>query len=269
MKNQTDELQALLTSRSVGRAEAAINIPGIPYGFRTDVSIDARLVVQTGNVALNTTLTLTGADQGEVALPYWTLRSGADRPGISVTTEKVTPFAASGGTSSGGHSGGSGQSSGGGAAGSGVIAIYFTVVYTIGRFLRLVFQDSSKRMIYEELPDTTLLLDLCSGIYIARIQGFLEMEYKLYYQLVQIYRSPELLLDVSRPPDFHFTPNGPNDEETGFPQKGASSVRVQGPGFGPSLPQTTGGTQPKPRGDHPAAPPRPGGVHPMPPRRSS
>jgi len=80
-----------------------------------------------------------------------------------------------------------------------IIGIYLGVVYTIGRFLRMVFQDASKRMIYEELPDTELLEDLCNGIYISRIHGLLETEYGLYYELVRIYRSPMLLLSVSQP----------------------------------------------------------------------
>jgi len=80
-----------------------------------------------------------------------------------------------------------------------VVGIYIGVVYTVGRFLRMIFQDASKRIIYEELPDTSLLLNLCDGIYIARIQRLLPTEYKLYYQMMHIFRSPELLLKVSEP----------------------------------------------------------------------
>jgi len=88
---------------------------------------------------------------------------------------------------------------GGSSTGSswGVVGLYLGVVLTVGRFLRMVFQGASKRVIYEELPDTSLLQDLCNGIYIARIQRQLTTEYTLYYQLMQLYRSPELLLNVS------------------------------------------------------------------------
>ncbi|CAJ1358751.1 unnamed protein product [Effrenium voratum] len=78
-----------------------------------------------------------------------------------------------------------------------VMGIYLGVVYTVGRLLRSAFQDSSKRVIYEEIPDTSLLEDLCNGIYIARIQRLLRTEYKLYYQLLSLLRSPELLLNVT------------------------------------------------------------------------
>eukprot|EP00928_Gymnodinium_smaydae_P001238 TRINITY_DN10468_c1_g1_i1.p1 TRINITY_DN10468_c1_g1~~TRINITY_DN10468_c1_g1_i1.p1 ORF type:complete len:2129 (-),score=374.72 TRINITY_DN10468_c1_g1_i1:122-5641(-) len=94
----------------------------------------------------------------------------------------------------------SGSGSSGGAQTYSVMGFYLGVVYTIGRFLRLVFQDSSKRMIYEELSDTALLQDLCNGIYIARITGDLEIEFEFYYELIRLYRSPELLLVVSPPP---------------------------------------------------------------------
>eukprot|EP00930_Biecheleria_cincta_P031116 TRINITY_DN21591_c0_g1_i1.p1 TRINITY_DN21591_c0_g1~~TRINITY_DN21591_c0_g1_i1.p1 ORF type:complete len:2145 (-),score=331.07 TRINITY_DN21591_c0_g1_i1:592-6582(-) len=100
---------------------------------------------------------------------------------LFVTAEKLAPVPV----------GGSGSSS------WSVVGIYLGVVLTVGRFLRLNFQDAGKRVIYEELPDTSLLLDLCNGIYIARIQRLLNTEYKLYYQLMHIYRSPELLLDVT------------------------------------------------------------------------
>merc|ERR1712019_24459 len=76
-----------------------------------------------------------------------------------------------------------------------------TFLITLGRLIKALFQGMSLRMIYDELPDTALLLDLCNGVYIARIQGQLQTEYRLYYQLIKIYRSPELLYEVSMPKD--------------------------------------------------------------------
>merc|ERR550534_2130850 len=63
----------------------------------------------------------------------------------------------------------------------------------------MIFQDASKRIPYEELEDTSVLLDLCNGIYIARKASDLETEYEFYYELIRIYRSPELLIQVSKP----------------------------------------------------------------------
>lgn len=86
----------------------------------------------------------------------------------------------------------------GGGGGYGIIEIYIGVVYTIGKFLRYVFQDSSQRMIWEELPNTQLLNDLCNGIYIARIREDMENEYRLYYEFVRIFRRPDLLFAICK-----------------------------------------------------------------------
>jgi len=75
--------------------------------------------------------------------------------------------------------------------------LYLGVVLTIGNLFRSIFKDSSKRMIYEEVNDTDLLLDLCDGIYLARVQGNLQAEWMLYHELIRIYRSPELLAHLS------------------------------------------------------------------------
>lgn len=90
-------------------------------------------------------------------------------------------------------------SSGKGKRFASALSFYIGVVYTVGTFIRLIFKDSSKRMIYEEVPTTDLLLDLCNGIYTARLQGNMEVEFKLYYELIRVYRSPELLAYVSKP----------------------------------------------------------------------
>lgn len=42
-----------------------------------------------------------------------------------------------------------------------VVGIYITVVLTVGRFLRLYFDRVSMRCIWEEMPRTDDLFDLC------------------------------------------------------------------------------------------------------------
>ena len=42
-----------------------------------------------------------------------------------------------------------------------LIGIYVTVVLTIGRVIRMFFDRTSQRVIYEEMPDTNDLFDLC------------------------------------------------------------------------------------------------------------
>jgi len=86
-----------------------------------------------------------------------------------------------------------------GGTGQSVLSLYIIIFFTIGHYLRIFFKDSSKRVIYEEVPDTALLLDLCDGVYIARNQGDLPREYKLYHELIRIFRSPELLAKITQP----------------------------------------------------------------------
>lgn len=48
-----------------------------------------------------------------------------------------------------------------------VIGLYATIVITIGRFIRIIFDRISQRVMYEELPNTKQLFELCGGIFIA------------------------------------------------------------------------------------------------------
>ena len=52
-------------------------------------------------------------------------------------------------------------------------------------------------MIYEEMPYTEDLVDLCYSIYFARMEGDLIKEKTLYDLLIRIYRSPEILLKLT------------------------------------------------------------------------
>lgn len=48
-----------------------------------------------------------------------------------------------------------------------VIGVYVTIVYAVGRFLRIIFDRFSQRIMYEELPNVDKLVDICEGIFIA------------------------------------------------------------------------------------------------------
>jgi len=49
-----------------------------------------------------------------------------------------------------------------------VIGLYATIVIAVGRFIRIIFDRISQRVIFEELPNTKNLYELCEGIYIAQ-----------------------------------------------------------------------------------------------------
>lgn len=78
-----------------------------------------------------------------------------------------------------------------------VIGLYATFVFAIGKFIRLFFDRISQRVIYEEMPNTDDLMDLCQSIYIARAEGDLYNEQRLYELLIRIYRSPEILIKLT------------------------------------------------------------------------
>lgn len=78
-----------------------------------------------------------------------------------------------------------------------VIGIYVTIVYAVGRFLRIIFDRYSERVIYEELPETGKLFEICEGIFIAQLEGDMVNEKRLYDLLITVYRSPELMLKMT------------------------------------------------------------------------
>lgn len=78
-----------------------------------------------------------------------------------------------------------------------VIGIYVTIVYAVGRFLRIVFDRYSERVIYEELPETEKLFEICEGIFIAQLEGDMVKEKRLYDLLIIVYRSPELMIKMT------------------------------------------------------------------------
>jgi hypothetical protein len=96
---------------------------------------------------------------------------------------------------------GFGASSTGGSGGYSisVIGLYIGVVLTVGRFIRLSLQGSSKRMPVEELASTETVMHLCQGIHIARLFKDTETEQRLYYDLVKLFRDPHLLIAATGP----------------------------------------------------------------------
>ena len=78
-----------------------------------------------------------------------------------------------------------------------VVGLYATIVIAIGRFIRLIFDRISQRVIYEEMPNTEQLFEICEGIFIAQLEGDLVKEKRLYDLLIRMYRSPETLIKIT------------------------------------------------------------------------
>ena len=54
---------------------------------------------------------------------------------------------------------------------------------------------------YEDLPNTKRLVALCEDIYIARAEGELLLEGELYFAMISIYRSPQVLFELTKKKD--------------------------------------------------------------------
>ncbi|GIL87298.1 hypothetical protein Vretifemale_15360 [Volvox reticuliferus] len=80
----------------------------------------------------------------------------------------------------------------------GITGLYVTFVFAIGRFLRLSVSSLRLRIPTEDLPSTRRLVALCQDIYVARAEGELVLEEQLFRALINVYRSPELLFELSR-----------------------------------------------------------------------
>lgn len=90
-----------------------------------------------------------------------------------------------------------------------VLGLYVTFVIAIGRLIRALCDRISQRVMYEELPNTSQLFELCEGVFIAQQEGDLVREKQLYDLLILMYRSPEALIKITG----HKLEYSPDDEE--------------------------------------------------------
>jgi hypothetical protein len=82
-----------------------------------------------------------------------------------------------------------------------IVAVYLTVVLAIGRLARSAFISPTHRIPYEEMPDTSELLELTEGIRIAtraEYEGHNKDEMHLYFVLIKLYRSQEILIRLTK-----------------------------------------------------------------------
>lgn len=78
-----------------------------------------------------------------------------------------------------------------------VVTFYVTVVYFAGKMLRTLTSGNAHNIILTEMRDPAPLINLCEGIYVSRMTGDIEKEEELYYDLIDILRSPEIVKIVT------------------------------------------------------------------------
>ncbi|KAL0231854.1 hypothetical protein GEMRC1_011258 [Eukaryota sp. GEM-RC1] len=82
-------------------------------------------------------------------------------------------------------------------ASGGLIGLYVSIIIGVGRFLRLSFSDSKAQIFVSALPAPDRLIFICQDLFLARSHRDLVLEESIYKELIQIYRDPELLIQLT------------------------------------------------------------------------
>jgi len=81
----------------------------------------------------------------------------------------------------------------------GIITLYTTFIGVLARILRWLVTNKTVRVPIEDMGDPTRLLTLVDDIKLARAEGDLTLEEELYEELINIFRSHELIKFYSAP----------------------------------------------------------------------
>ena len=79
-----------------------------------------------------------------------------------------------------------------------VLTFYVTFVILAGKVIRAVFLGSAERIMYRQMVNPNRLFSLCEGIKISRIRNDFLQEEKLYYLLIDLMRSPEIIKNMTQ-----------------------------------------------------------------------
>ena len=79
-----------------------------------------------------------------------------------------------------------------------VLTFYVTFVIVAGRIIRAIFLGSAERIMYIQMVNPNRLFALCEGIKISRIKNDFLQEEKLYYLLIELMRSPEIIKNMTQ-----------------------------------------------------------------------
>lgn len=79
-----------------------------------------------------------------------------------------------------------------------IYLIDVSIVLVVANAIRGMTSGLSRDIMFENLPDCDELLQLCKDIILARLDGDLLLEEELSNELIQIYRSPETIIEKTR-----------------------------------------------------------------------
>ena len=74
-----------------------------------------------------------------------------------------------------------------------MVTFYISVIIVIGRLIRGAIYREAEKIVFTEMPEPRKILILCEGIKISRYKSDYEREQYLYYVLIDLMRSPEIL----------------------------------------------------------------------------
>ena len=84
-------------------------------------------------------------------------------------------------------------------ASQGLIGLYLGFVLVVGKFLRVYVSGLVPKIIYENLPDGgDEILQMVRDIFNARADRDLVMEEALWRELLELYRSPQRLQEITK-----------------------------------------------------------------------
>jgi len=78
-----------------------------------------------------------------------------------------------------------------------IITFYVSIVLVIASLLRSALEVPANNIFIYEMIYTDALLLLCECIYIFRMQNKLEKEEEIYYVLMDVMRSPEMIKQIT------------------------------------------------------------------------
>jgi len=68
----------------------------------------------------------------------------------------------------------------------------------VGSLVRSAIKGEAERIVFTEMPEPKKILNLCEGIKINRYRCEFEREEQLYYVLIDLMRSPEILKIITK-----------------------------------------------------------------------
>ncbi len=79
-----------------------------------------------------------------------------------------------------------------------VLGFYISFILVIGKVIRSIISGEETRIILTEMPEPESLITLCEGIKISRYRRDFKKEEYLYYVLIDLMRSPEIIKIITK-----------------------------------------------------------------------